>query len=208
MSEQELTYKMKDKIKLGIKKSGNVLIICLVLISFSSCSDDKLKTELWFEQATKTEVLAHEQTHGGTLHKSELTKEAEVFMRDSTAKLPIKVRYYFTKEDSVKKVMYEWSKIVPNLTPEQLDSIMLEEINNIDAYNAVYDQVATYLVDQYGFPVAGDGHLKKERFEMLDMWKRKQVWQKDELVVTLNMVWVPKTGYRIFKVFCEASWEE
>ena len=100
------------------------------------------------------------------------------------------------------------AKLFQNLTPEKLDSIMLGELNNIDAYNAKYDQVASYLVDHYGFPAEGDGHLKKERFEMLDMWKRKQVWKKDKLTISLNMVWVPKTGYRIFKVFCEATWAE
>ena len=83
------------------------------MLGFSSCSDDKLTTELWFEQATKNEVIAHEKTNGGTLHSSELTKDAEVFMRDTAAELPLKVRYYFSKEDKVEKVMYEWSKIVP-----------------------------------------------------------------------------------------------
>ncbi len=185
-----------------------LILILLTVIGFSSCSDDQLDTELWFEQATKAAIVAHEKVQGGTLHESDLTKEAEVYMRDASATLPLKVRYYFSKADKVEKVMYEWSKIVPNLTPEQLDSIMVGEINNIDVYHKKYEQVANQLTEQYGLPAEGDGHLKKERFEMLDMWKRKQVWKNDELTVSLNMIWVPKTGYRIFKVFCEATWEE
>ncbi len=185
-----------------------LILILLTVIGFSSCSDDQLDTELWFEQATKAAVVAHEKVQGGTLHESDLTKEAEVYMRDASATLPLKVRYYFSKADKVEKVMYEWSKIVPNLTPEQLDSIMVGEINNINVYHNKYDQIANQLTEQYGLPTEGDGHLKKERFEMLDMWKRKQVWKNDELTVSLNMIWVPKTGYRIFKVFCEATWEE
>lgn len=190
------------------RRTYQIAFIVFSLLGFSSCSDDELNTELWLEQATKAAVAAHEQANGGTLHESELTKDADVYMRDVTAELPLKVRYYFTEEDTVEKVMYEWSKIIPDLTAEQLDSIMLDEINNIDTYNHKYDQVANHLTKKYGFPAEGDGHLKRERFEMLDMWKRKQVWKKDQLTVSLNLVWVPKAGYRIFKVFCEATWEE
>ena len=92
-----------------------LILLLLTVIGFSSCSDDKLDTELWFEQATKAAVVAHEKVQGGTLHESELTKDAEVYMRDATAALPLKVRYYFSKADKVEKVMYEWSKIIPQL---------------------------------------------------------------------------------------------
>ena len=189
-------------------RTYQVILTISVLLGFTSCSDDKLKTELWFNQATVAEVEAYEQTQGGVLHESELTKGAKVYMRQGEEALPLKVRYYFSKDDKVEKVMYEWSKIIPNLTPEKLDSIMVEELNNIDAYNAQFDLVATHLSQLYGFPTEGDGHLKKERFEMLDMWKRKYIWKKDKQTIALNMVWVPKTGYRIFRVYCESTWGE
>lgn len=180
-----------------------------VVIGFliSSCGDDKMVTNFWFEQADSIAVSAFEQKSGGTEVKTQVAKNAKQFIRSTADELPLKVRYYFSEVGKVNKVVYEWSKIVPELTPEKLDSIMLNEENNMEVYNARYDAVAAQFTEQYGLQVEGDGYLRKERFEMLDMWKRNQQWKNGKQTIDLNLVCVPKVGYRIFKVFVEVKWK-
>lgn len=180
------------------------VIIGLLL---TSCGDDKTLTNFWFEQADSTSVIDYEQKNGGTEVKTYVAKEVKQFIRSTAEELPLKVRYYFSTEGKVNKVVYEWSKIVPDLTPEKLDSIMLNEENNMEAYHARYDAIAAQFTEQYGLQAEGDGYLRKERFEMLDMWKRNQRWKNEKQTIDLNLVWVPKVGYRIFKVFVEVKWE-
>lgn len=184
------------------------LLIGLVALLLLSCNGNKgLETDLWFEQVETEAVLKHEKANGGIEHEASVVKNAKVFMRNVEGELPLKVRYYFSEEGKVKKVMYEWSKVIPNLTPQQLDSIMIEEANNIGSYHEKFERVAEVLTTQLGLPTSGDGHLVKERFEMLDMWKRNYAWKKENQHTKLNLVWVPKLGYRIFKVYVETTWE-
>lgn len=184
-----------------------LLIGIIALVLFSCESNRGLETDLWFEQADAQTVLVHEKKNSGVEQDVSVVKNAKVFMREEEGILPLKVRYYFSEEGKVNKVMYEWSKVIPNLTPEQLDSIMTEEANNIGNYHAKFEQAAEVLTEQLGLPVSGDGHLVKERFEMLDMWKRNYEWKKENQHTKLNLVWVPKLGYRIFKVYIETTWE-
>lgn len=190
------------------------LLLSIVLLNLISCdpevSPDKI--ELWSEKVNKETVTAFEKEQRSTLVMTRAGEKKDgtldIYIRDQSVDLPLKVRYYSSKEGQVDKIMYEWSKLIPDLTNTALDSIMNEESNYKEKYNRKFNQVAEQLKAIYQVPVSGDGHIRKERFEMLDMWKREYKWKKGKQHIKLNMIWVPKMGYRVFKVYCEATWEE
>lgn len=182
-------------------------IVAIVGLLLTSCNEKKLQTDIWFAQSSEKDVVEYESKIPGEEIPTIVAKEARQFLRQTNEELPLKTRYYF-KGGVCNKVIYEWSKVVPGLEPQELDSLMTAEANNMKVYSEKFDQIAQSLSEKYGVPVSGDGHLKKERFEMLDMWKRDLKWKQGNQNTKLSLVWVPKIGYRIFKVFVETTWED
>ena len=191
-----------------------LLLFVSIVLFLSSCSQEDNK--LLLDVESKEEVIEKEKNKGGELlydsliisnlnvpetYRGKVDKELK-FLRNSKATLPLKTRYFYkAEENTVKVVLYQWDRILPGFTLEQTDSLLNMDANNMELYDAKFNEVGEQLIDRFGLPNKGHGSLKQVKFKMLDMWQRQLIWDLDTEYAELNLYWVPKTGYRIFKVF-------
>lgn len=185
-----------------------------VIVLLSSCSNEN--NTLVFELGEKSKIIELEKKEGSQLaydsliasnlnvpdlYRGVVDQEMKLF-RNKKATLPLKIRYFYTSEDKdVKVLFYQWDRILPQHKASEIDSLMNLDVNNMALYDAKFNEVGEQIIEKFGLPNKGHGSLKQEKFKMLDMWKRQLIWDLDNDYVELNMYWVPKMGYRIYKVF-------
>lgn len=209
---------MKNKIQ-------KILIVLLGLILTAACSSsDQLSEDVLLldtrsvKNAKKVETLSLNgqfyekitKSKGSFKGEKESFEDVALFIRKHNTDYPLKTKYYFKEgEDTIRMIHYEWTKDLPGYTTEERDKIMGEEGRKLDEYVKKYHQIAVQLGHLYGKPLPEtDGKLKKERFEALHMWKKKFLWETEDEKVDLSLVWIPKTGYQIHKIYCKVYFKK
>ncbi|MCP4521916.1 MAG: hypothetical protein GY827_09555 [Cytophagales bacterium] len=203
-----------------MKNSHYLILISLLSFLFIACgSGDKLKEDvLLIDVRSVKSAKKIEQTSLGGVYQSEITKskgsfkgekdtfeDVALFIRNRNGKYPLKTKYYFKEgEDTVRMIHYEWTKDLPGMTTKERDMVMSGEEKKLEAYGKKFHQIAVQLGYLYGKPLDGyDGKLRKEKFEALQMWKKQFMWENEKEKVDLSLVWIPKTGYQIHKIYCK-----
>jgi len=192
----------------------NKSILFVLLISLFSCSQEN--NEVLFSLGKTEEIKSFESTNGGYLYsdtliismmnvpdsvKGKVDKELK-FLRNEKAVLPLKTRYFYdSKTQNTACILYQWDRLRPGMSNIESDSLLNLDDNNMAIYDEKFNEIGRMIIEKFGEPNRGHGNLRQEKFNMLDMWKRQLIWDIKNHYVELNMVWIPKTGYRIFKIY-------
>lgn len=207
---------MKTKIKISL--------FFLISICLFACTENEIKEDIFLfgRQTTKSVKIAEEKI-GAIFHKEikhskgnfkgekETYKNVLLFIRNKNSDYPLKTKYYYANKqnDSIRLIHYEWTKDLPGYSTKQRDKIMQEEGRKIEEYVKKYHQIAVQLGKKYGQPLANpDGSLKKERFEALEIWKKQLLWETENEKIDLSLVWIPKVGYHIHKIYCKVYYKK
>ncbi len=195
------------------------LLFGFFVVACSSIEEDVLL----LDARSVKQVTKIERENLGGQHQVEISKskgsfkgvkesfsDVALFIRNRTEKYPLKTKYYFREgEDTIRMIHYEWTKDLPGYSTKERDQIMMEEGRKLDEYVKKYHQIAVQLGHLYGKPLIGyDGKLKKEKFEALHMWKKQFMWENEKQKIDLSLVWIPKTGYQIHKIYCKVYFKK
>lgn len=190
------------------------IILFVLIVSLFSCSNEN--NEVLFSLGATSDTKSFESSNGGKLYsdtliiskmnvpdsvKGKVDKELK-FIRNEDAILPLKTRYFYdSKTQQTLCVLYQWDRLKPGMSNVESDSLLNLDDNNMAIYDEKFNEIGKMIIEKFGEPNHGHGNLRQEKFNMLDMWKRQLIWDIKNHYVELNMVWIPKTGYRIFKIY-------
>ncbi len=190
------------------------LFIPLCILLFS-CEKNHVKHLILDQPESKEYITVHEKTqqskahtttYNGTppkqgLNDSIIYEESIMFVNDKATPLPRKSKYYYNTENEIKVIFHEWNLATPGLTLEKLDSLMATQDGKIDWYYDHFIKIANQITERVGNPTSGDLGINREKMEIMDFYKSQVEWKQENRKIVLKLYWVPKPGYKIYKIF-------
>jgi hypothetical protein len=190
------------------------LFIPFVFFLFS-CGQNHVENLMLEQPTSKEEIIKYEKELGSTFHTTtyngtppkqslndSIVYEASLmFVNEKATPLPLKSKYYYDEKGEFKVIFHEWNLATPGLSIEKVDSLMATQDGKVDLYYNQFVKIANQITDRIGQPTGGDASLKREKMEIMDFYKSYVEWNQEDRYVVLKLYWVPKPGYKIYKIF-------
>ena len=135
------------------------------------------------------------------LNDSIVYQESILFVDHKATPLPRKSKYYYDKNGDFKVIFHEWNLATPGLSMEKTDSLMATQDGKIDWYYDEFIKIANQITERIGNPTSGELGVNREKMEIMDFYKSQVEWKQENRHVILKLYWVPKPGYKIYKIF-------
>jgi hypothetical protein len=188
------------------------------LISFSililSTVVTAAQDSIWTRQVKTSEIIAFEksmspeteflsQTVGMSkdyfplADKYPLSTSPVIAKRKGMGYLPLYAEYFYTKKDSViRLISYNWERgRYGNFF--DLPAIWKEESKNFDVYDELYETLREILNKKFGEPVSTDKKATKVKSKQGGSYrKRETAWDNESIHASLNMIFASQT-YRV-----------
>ncbi len=197
--------------------------LSLLVLSFSlilySCGSDSENNFFLLEQKSLTEIKAFENTQDseeieGIYHgkapsnffpeRDKLTLDNSLmFLRDGN-EIPLKTAYYFTPDSTVELIVYEWNVAQPGMNVKEVEEATATEDKKWKLYNGLFYSISEEIGKLYGHPTRGDGKTIKEKSALYDLWKKEVYWELEDKTIELKLIWMPKPGFKHFKILVKA----
>lgn len=191
-----------------------LVILGLFSVLLLSACENEISPKLLLEAQSIQEVLEFE-TESTPIHDVEISPAPKNFFpgRDSleldnaliflntSGAIPLKTKYFYSKKDStILLTVYEWNKVTPGLSPQEVEILMSKEMKNHDIYEKIFYDVALEISKKYGKVSSGDGVLEKKGFSIMETYTREAQWDLKDKIADLKMILIPSKGYHIYKV--------
>ena len=78
---------------------------------------------------------------------------------------------------------------------------MATQDGKIDWYYGQFIKIANQITERVGNPTSGELGVNREKMEIMDFYKSEVEWKQTNRTIILKLYWVPKPGYKIYKIF-------
>lgn len=190
-------------------------LFLLFAFTFFSCTKNHVENLMLDQPSAKDAIIKYEEDLGSILHKttyngtppkmglndSIVYEKSIMFVNEKATPLPLKSKYYYDDNGTFKVLFHEWNLATPGLSIEETDSLMATQDGKIDWYYDKFITIANQITARIGNPTKGDLNVKREQMEIMDFYKSYVEWDQPNRLVVLKLYWVPKPGYKIYKIF-------
>lgn len=132
--------------------------------------------------------------------RDSLDLERSLMFLRSGHEIPLKTTYYFTPDSSVELISYEWNVVQPGMNVQQVDSATALEDKKWNKYERLFYGISEDVGKKYGHVTRGDGKTVKEKSALWDLWEKEVFWELEDKTIELKLVWMPKPGFKHFKI--------